>query len=68
MGRTDLHNEDEVTVQATKESSKNALKKRKANDVFEQQLSHLQQKIAKSEAFGMSIGITLDRMTRQAAA
>lgn len=43
-------------------------KKRKANDVFEQQLSYLQQKIAKSEAFGMSIGITLDRMTRQAAA
>ncbi|XP_070395799.1 transcription factor Adf-1-like [Dermacentor albipictus] len=68
-GHTDLHDEDEAAMEATKEPSKNTSKKRKANDEFEQQLlTHLQQKMTENEAFGLSIGMTLERMTRQAAA
>ncbi|XP_040071174.1 uncharacterized protein LOC120843806 [Ixodes scapularis] len=70
VGQSQLNNDgDEPALRATTGVSSGAPKKRKKSGEFEQQLLYqLDKKMTKNEAFGMSIGMSLDRLFRPDAA
>ncbi|XP_049516976.1 uncharacterized protein LOC125942755 [Dermacentor silvarum] len=73
-GQADQYSVELVSLQADRRTCVGTVpssvpKKRKKNDDFDQQLlSHLKEKMTENEAFGLSIGLTLDRLAKQVAA
>ncbi|XP_049518749.1 transcription factor Adf-1-like [Dermacentor silvarum] len=73
-GQADQYSVEPVSLQADRRTCVGTVpssvpKKRKKNDDFDQQLlSHLKEKMTENEAFGLSIGLTLDRLAKQVAA
>ncbi|KAH7941299.1 hypothetical protein HPB49_011909 [Dermacentor silvarum] len=73
-GQADQYSVELVSLQADRRTCVGTVpstvqKKRKKNDDFDQQLlSHLKEKMTENEAFGLSIGLRLDRLAKQVAA